>query len=171
MQHEGSNTTLRVRNPAGARAMTGEHKPDSILVGCLRKAIGQMEVPAPASISASAKLGVIIDYGNSDVGSCTENEVTEEIADLDQAVATLAEKREVVLQEFLEEVGKIHSGIEDGHLVDDGSGQFFIAQIVTSGEYDAIVPIAGVAVWWHPENLHSLEIYEWDEADDWNERF
>lgn len=142
------------------------------LANRLRKTIEQMHVQASAKMKAGVKLGVIIDYGHGDVGSCTENSITQEVSNIEEGLELLAKGREVVLREFITEAAKIHAGIEDETVYDDGAGHFFIAQIVTPmGEDNAIVPVAGVAVWWYPESPESLEIYEWDQEDCWDDTF
>lgn len=142
----------------------------------LRPLIAQMEVAAPARTSPGAKLAVIVDCGHSDVGSCTENGVEQEVSTIEEAQALLADRRETVLGEFLAEVDLLHFGIQEGTLIDDGGGYYFVAQIVTPeqepqfGE-DVLRPVAGVAVWWWPWHSEKLEVYDWADQNGWDDWF
>jgi hypothetical protein len=145
---------------------------EAALEDSLRAEINNLQIESSSQINPAARIGVILDYGHADVGSSTDSGLIEEVPTLETARKLLNDQRGRVLSDYLAEVTRIYSGINEERLIDAGDGQFFIAQIVASaGEDDTIIPIEGVAVWWHPQNPLALTPYSWCADDYWEDWF
>ena len=86
-------------------------------------------------------LGVVIDWGHSEVGSCSEAPLSVRVSTAEEGATLLAKREGAILEEFISGVLQIREGINDGSLIDDGSFQYVIAQLVTRGEVEASFPL------------------------------
>ncbi|MEO6255495.1 MAG: hypothetical protein ABIO69_01665, partial [Sphingomicrobium sp.] len=133
----------------------------------LRRKAKEFSVAA-SPIKQGSRLGVVLDYGHSDVGSCLERPLVQEISSFHEGLQLLAEGQERLLTGFIAEISKIRNGILNGPLVWDGSYQYIIAQVVT--DFDgAVVPVAGFAMTCDPADPSDIGAFDWDQ--EWEEVF
>lgn len=123
---------------------------------------------AASPIEPGRRLGVVLDYGQSDVGSCLEQPLIQEISSIQEGMQLLDEGQERLLSEFVAEISKIRDGILNGPLVCDGSHHYVIAQVVADVD-GAVVPVAGFAMSCDPADPSDISPFDWEQ--EWEEVF
>lgn len=125
------------------------------------------------ALPLSDELGVAIDVGHTETGSFFDKRQYQEVSSLAEGLAVIETGIEAAIAAFVREVGKAEMGLREGALIDDGSGTYLIAQIVSKVpdvEEDTMMPAAGISVTWdHGER--AIKKYALLEGQEWDDLF
>jgi hypothetical protein len=134
----------------------------------LRALVQRLQISLP--VSEGSQLAVVLEVGHSDTGAYEHRLVR--VNSVVEGHQLIAGAQEDLLRSFAAELMKIHEGIAEGYLIDDGSSQYVIAQVLADGgEEEPVVPVAGFAMSCAPADLTRIEEYELDWELTWSELF